>query len=201
MAFHRASAVKQSEGSCLYVEAGTDRLQSSLLIAIPSLYAMHTLTSTKVAGLLSKHLPDSRVSPLKIYIQINTSSEDSKAGLRASSHSDTEAMTKLTELCAYIINECPNLRLCGLMTIGSIDESTSEEENRDFVCLDETRIALERVLAQKFSDDLWGELSGDGKLRLALSMGMSSDFEEAIRQGSDTVRVGSSIFGERTGLV
>ncbi len=32
---------------------------------------------------------------------------------------------------------------------------------------------------------------------LALSMGMSSDFEEATRMGSTSVRVGSSIFGAR----
>ena len=32
---------------------------------------------------------------------------------------------------------------------------------------------------------------------LELSMGMSGDFEAAIEQGSDSVRVGSSIFGAR----
>jgi uncharacterized pyridoxal phosphate-containing UPF0001 family protein len=38
----------------------------------------------------------------------------------------------------------------------------------------------------------WGE---NGKL--ILSMGMSSDFEAALRAGSDIVRVGTGIFGER----
>ena len=32
---------------------------------------------------------------------------------------------------------------------------------------------------------------------LELSMGMSNDYEEAIRMGSTNVRVGSSIFGAR----
>lgn len=32
---------------------------------------------------------------------------------------------------------------------------------------------------------------------LELSMGMSADFEEAIRMGSTSVRIGSSIFGTR----
>jgi len=32
---------------------------------------------------------------------------------------------------------------------------------------------------------------------LELGMGMSSDFEAAVRQGSDEVRVGTGIFGER----
>jgi pyridoxal phosphate enzyme (YggS family) len=34
--------------------------------------------------------------------------------------------------------------------------------------------------------------------RLQLSMGMSDDLEEAIRAGSDQVRVGTALFGERT---
>ena len=33
--------------------------------------------------------------------------------------------------------------------------------------------------------------------QLELSMGMSNDFEEAIRMGSTNIRVGSSIFGAR----
>ena len=34
-------------------------------------------------------------------------------------------------------------------------------------------------------------------VRLLLSMGMSSDFEVALKAGSDIVRVGTGIFGER----
>ena len=34
-------------------------------------------------------------------------------------------------------------------------------------------------------------------LSLELSMGMSNDFEEAVRMGSTNIRIGSTIFGER----
>jgi uncharacterized pyridoxal phosphate-containing UPF0001 family protein len=45
---------------------------------------------------------------------------------------------------------------------------------------------------------LEGELGDELKgRRLELSMGMSDDFEGAIGMGSDEVRVGSTIFGER----
>ena len=37
-----------------------------------------------------------------------------------------------------------------------------------------------------------------GEQDLELSMGMSKDFEDAIRLGSTNVRVGSSIFGSRS---
>jgi uncharacterized pyridoxal phosphate-containing UPF0001 family protein len=70
------------------------------------------------------------------------------------------------------------------MTIGAIARSkaTGEgEENEDFRCLREERDRLEEELGRK----------------LELSMGMSEDFEGAIGMGSDEVRVGSTIFGER----
>jgi uncharacterized pyridoxal phosphate-containing UPF0001 family protein len=77
------------------------------------------------------------------------------------------------------------------MTIGSFTESLSGEENRDFELLKQTRDKLQTTLKEQEIDG-WGE---DGKL--VLSMGMSSDFEAALRAGADIVRVGTGIFGER----
>ena len=77
------------------------------------------------------------------------------------------------------------------MTIGSLSESLSGDENRDFDLLEKTRDKLQIVLKEQ-GVNRWGE---DGKL--VLSMGMSSDFEAALRAGSDVVRVGTGIFGER----
>ncbi len=70
------------------------------------------------------------------------------------------------------------------MTIGAIARSkatTPETENEDFVTLKKERDAVSKVLS----------------IELELSMGMSDDFEAAIKQGSDEIRVGSTIFGER----
>jgi uncharacterized pyridoxal phosphate-containing UPF0001 family protein len=72
-----------------------------------------------------------------------------------------------------------------MMTIGAIARSKdSENVNEDFTVLAETR------------DSVANEL-GLEREELELSMGMSADFEAAIGQGSDEVRVGSTIFGER----
>jgi uncharacterized pyridoxal phosphate-containing UPF0001 family protein len=80
------------------------------------------------------------------------------------------------------------------MTIGSLEASTSStDENKDFSTLLETRRHLQDVLAKSFPSDRWGNERGE----LELSMGMSADFESAIRAGSGCVRVGSSIFGTR----
>ncbi|CAN9228193.1 unnamed protein product [Alternaria alternata] len=84
-------------------------------------------------------------------------------------------------------DKCPHLQLSGLMTIGAIarsKETTAENENEDFVTLKETRDQVIKELG-------WGEE------QLELSMGMSADFEGAVKMGSDEVRVGSQIFGER----
>lgn len=70
------------------------------------------------------------------------------------------------------------------MTIGAIARSkatTPETENEDFLILRTERDAVSKILG----------------IGLELSMGMSDDFEGAILQGSDEVRVGSTIFGER----
>ncbi|KAF7337031.1 Pyridoxal phosphate homeostasis protein [Mycena venus] len=98
-----------------------------------------------------------------------------------------------TQLARHIITECPRLRLQGLMTIGALEQSLSGDENADFERLKGTRDVLAKALMEEFgSAEKWGE---DG--RLLLSMGMSSDFEAALKAGSDIVRVGTGIFGAR----
>ncbi len=70
------------------------------------------------------------------------------------------------------------------MTIGAIARSkatTPETENEDFLALKSERDAISKELG----------------IELELSMGMSDDFEGAILQGSDEVRLGSTLFGKR----
>ena len=118
--------------------------------------------------------------PLRVCVQVNTSGETEKSGVDPS---------EAAVLCKHIREKCPHLRLQGLMTIGAIARSQAakegEDENEDFVRLREVRDQVVREL----------EL-GEGEL-LELSMGMSGDWESAVRCGSNEVRVGSTIFGER----
>ena len=60
-------------------------------------------------------------SPLKIFIQINTSNEDSKGGVN---------VNDALPLAKFIISECSNLEFKGLMTIGST--LNKRGENPDF---------------------------------------------------------------------
>ena len=179
-------------------------LLSANRTAIPNLYAIQTLTSTKAASALDKALPPptSRAAPLNVLLQVNTSGEDAKSGLPpllAASAPEAHDESELVQLARHILTQCPRLRLQGLMTIGSLEASlgaAESRENDDFKRLVETRDALEAALGRAgFPKESakWGDEGG----RLLLSMGMSSDFEAALAAGSDIVRVGTSIFGSR----
>lgn len=165
---------------------------------VRGLWAVESVDTEKKAGLLDKGWGERRKQHqekqkdggngadedhddrLRIYIQINTSGETNKAGIDPSHAAD---------LCRFVRDKCPNLSLQGVMTIGAIARSqatTPENENEDFICLRETR------------DRIVTELSLTGaEAELELSMGMSQDFEGAIALGSDQVRVGTTIFGDR----
>ena len=108
---------------------------------------------------------------LGIYIQINTSGEESKSGIQTED--------ELKELIEGITSNCPHLKILGLMTIGAPG---------DYSCFD--KLVEYRVSAASL-------LGLDSAEELELSMGMSGDFEEAIKRGSTSVRVGSTIFGAR----
>ncbi len=165
---------------------------------VDSLWAVESVDSEKKANLLNKGRGERNErlktesgerwneefeEKLRVFIQVNTSGEDSKSGLEPSS-------SELSSLAKFIRSDdsCPNLHLQGLMTIGAIARSkatTEETENEDFITLRSTR------------DKIAEELGMADKEELELSMGMSEDFESAVRIGSSEVRVGSTIFGER----
>ncbi|MBN1501639.1 MAG: YggS family pyridoxal phosphate-dependent enzyme [Spirochaetes bacterium] len=106
-----------------------------------------------------------------ILVQVNTSGEVSKSGCTP----DTAE-----ELCAGI-SALKNLKLKGLMTIGPL----TENKKRIAECFQTLRI-----LKEKISSMLQISLP-------ELSMGMSDDYEIAIKEGSTIVRIGSAIFGSR----
>lgn len=163
--------------------------------AIPNIYAIQTVTSTKAASALNKSLPPERTTPLNVLLQVNTSGEEAKSGLPTPTSVESASRSELLQLARHIVSNCPRLYLHGLMTIGSLTESRASDErpNEDFETLKRTRDLLEEVLRQDpASDGNWGV---DGKL--LLSMGMSSDFEAALKGGSNIVRVGTGIFGTR----
>lgn len=104
---------------------------------------------------------------LDTLIEVNSANETSKSGLNADEAVDAYLQIK---------HECPNLRLCGVMSIGAHSEN-------------ELEIAKSFEKTHKIYENLQKH---GAKL---CSMGMSGDFELAIKCGANMVRLGSVLFG------
>jgi pyridoxal phosphate enzyme (YggS family) len=129
---------------------------------------VETVSSLKLAKKLDSAMSDFE-GKLGIFVQVNTSGEDSKSGVNPE---------EAVELCQQITKECERLHLQGVMTIGAPGDTE---------CLDslvECRDKVAKALDMSPKD-------------LEVSMGMSGDYETAIQKGSTNVRVGSTIFGAR----
>lgn len=170
---------------------------------------VETLGSVKTAKLLEKAMEKRpEAGKLKVFIQVNTSKEENKSGVDplpattndASEPTPSTADHELVKLTTYIL-QSTHLHLQGLMTIGALSSSTSAVPNPDFTTLHSTRHALHSFLVSEQGNALLGDggtsLLPDKEEQWELSMGMSSDYEQAIKQGSASVRVGTKIFGER----
>lgn len=102
------------------------------LAAVPNLFAVETLESSKAADQLEKCLsqnPSVRDTPLRVFIQVNTSGEENKAGLPPLIGSDasTTAASPVYALAKHLISKCPHLLFAGVMTIGSFAHSKAAE--------------------------------------------------------------------------
>ena len=142
---------------------------SKMIRELPNLDLLETIDSIKLASKLNNACETVGRQPLKVLVQLDTSGEDTKSGVSES---------ELNELVKFILEECPYLQFSGLMTIGAPG---------DLSCFDRL-VAARKIVCDTF------RLSEPS---LQLSMGMSGDFEEAIARGATSVRVGSTIFGER----
>lgn len=150
------------------------------LFKVNNLYMFETLDSLKLCDSLEKALENrpqqylKQDDKLKVLIQVNTSGEEQKNGLLPD---------EVPHLAEHIVSNSKFIKLAGLMTIGK-NGGWPGQVNQDFVRLYQVRDELVARLSLNATD-------------LHLSMGMSADFEEAIRLGSTSVRIGSMIFGER----
>lgn len=110
---------------------------------------------------------------LDVFIQVNTSFEESKFGL-----SPAEVIPFIKEIKKY-----DTLKIKGLMTIGLLD-------------VEKEKMLPSLRLLREIRDDIYTEKT-TGITDLKLSMGMSQDLGLAIAEGSNLVRIGTSIFGNR----
>lgn len=132
---------------------------------------IQSIDSFETAKKLDRKLSEINLT-MPILIEVNTSGEDSKFGVKPEN----------TESLIGQITGFNHLRLSGLMTVGPLTEEKNEIRNA-FRLLYSLRERI-RLFIRGISMDI-------------LSMGMSGDFEIAIEEGSNMVRLGRVIFGER----
>ena len=126
---------------------------------------MQSLDSLDLAQELNKKLA-AKETKMNCLLQINAANEESKSGF-----SSEEAY----DMYLNIKESCPHINLKGVMTIGAHSEDNKE-------------------IQQSFetTHSIYEKLQKEGATYC--SMGMSSDYQLAIKCGSNLVRVGSALF-------
>lgn len=138
-------------------------------------YMIHSVDTEKLAATISKEaIKAGRIIP--VLIEVNVAKEDTKYGV----------MPEECEAFIRSISSLPGIIVKGLMTIAPFVEN-GEDNRVHFQALKQLSVDI----MQKNIDNVSMEF---------LSMGMSGDYETAIEEGANFVRVGTKIFGERNYL-
>ncbi len=138
----------------------------------PFVSLIHTVDSLKLLKEINKEAKKNDRN-IDCLVQIKIAEEDSKFGM------SVEDAKKL-----LILEECKKLTNCkivGLMGMATFTDDEKQVES-EF----------------KKLKNLFEELKQEYNLKI-LSMGMTGDYEIALKHDSNMVRIGSAIFGERDG--
>lgn len=110
---------------------------------------------------------------MPIMIEINITDEPQKFGIKP-----TE-LTKMIKNCAQL----KHIKIIGIMTIGKY-QATAKECRSHFKRMQELCKNIIQIKQENLDVDF-------------LSMGMSNDYQIALQEGSNLIRIGTAIFGER----
>lgn len=141
----------------------------------PFVSMIHSVDSLKLLKEIDKEaIKNNRV--IDYLLQIDIANEDTKFGML-----EKEAIELLS---SEDFAQLKNIRTCGVMGIGSITVDINKTR-QEFKNLKVTFLTLKEKFFK--NEDYFTEIS----------MGMSSDYDIAIDEGSTIVRIGSLIFGQR----
>lgn len=133
---------------------------------------IHSVDSLKLAKEISKQAVKNQKT-MNILLEVNIAGEESKWGFTAEE----------TEQAVREISQLPNLKIKGLMAIPPV--CNDAEENRQYF----------RLMKKLFVDI--GTKNIDNSSMDILSMGMSDDFDVAVSEGANLIRLGTALFGKR----
>ncbi len=127
---------------------------------------LHSLDRLKLAKEIQKRANH----PVKCFLQVNVSGEESKSGI---------APDQIDEIISQIAN-FDKVQIIGLMTMAPID-ATEADLHQYFAAL---KSLQENIASKKIPNAPCTELS----------MGMSRDYEIALKEGATYVRIGSALY-------
>lgn len=133
---------------------------------------IHSVDSLKLAKEISKQAVKNQKT-MNILLEVNIAGEESKWGFTAEE----------TEQAVREISQLPNLKIKGLMAIPPV--CNDAEENRQYF----------RLMKKLFVDIRAKNI--DNSSMDILSMGMSDDFDVAVSEGANLIRLGTALFGKR----
>lgn len=133
---------------------------------------IESVDSIKLANEINKVSKDKGLKT-KVLIEVNIGNDSAKSGV---------APEELEDFI-YTIDKIDSIEVCGLMTVPPICTNKNE-----------TRKIFSKLY--KIFIDIRDKNVDNISMRY-LSMGMSSDYTEAILEGANIVRIGSSLFGKR----
>jgi pyridoxal phosphate enzyme (YggS family) len=134
---------------------------------------IHSVDSFHLAKEIDKRAAQHGIV-MDILIQVNSALDENKFGITTD---------ETDELIKQISEECPNIRIKGLMCIAPYEDDTNDA--RPYFA------AVKRIF------DKYAAQKSDRVDFQYLSMGMTNDFEVAVEEGSNLIRVGTAIFGYR----
>jgi len=138
-------------------------------------HLIHGVDSLDLLIEINKHaIKHNRI--IRCLLQVYIAQEESKFGL------DFEEIEKL--LHSDIFSNLQHIKVVGLMGMASFTD-------------DETQVRREFQTLNQFFKKLKNEPETSNFKLETLSMGMSGDYQIAIEEGSNLVRIGSAIFGSR----
>ena len=137
---------------------------------------IHGVDSVKLLKEINKQgAKNNRV--LQVLFQIHIAKEETKFGL------DEKELEEILNTYLSELRELKNVQVKGLMGMASFTEN-KEQVRKEFRFL--------KTLFDKYSQPQTTNIQLQ-----TLSMGMSGDYKLAVEEGSNLVRIGSLIFGER----
>lgn len=141
----------------------------------PFVHMLHGVDSLKLLGVINREAEKSE-RVIDCLLQVRIASEETKFGM------NEENLMQLVNSDAF--REMNNIRIRGLMGMATYTENSKQirEEFRQ----------LKRIFERMRSSQFENLESFD-----QLSCGMSDDFQLAIEEGSNLVRIGSLVFGPR----